>query len=35
MKNQLVLIHGDHPTSEGHQLIYERVKGELEKAGIL
>jgi len=26
---------GDHPTSQGHQLIYERVKGELEKAGIM
>lgn len=26
---------GDHPNAEGHRLIYERVKGELEKAGIL
>ena len=26
---------GDHPSAAGHQLIYERVKGELEKAGIL
>lgn len=26
---------GDHPNAEGHRLIYERVKSELEKAGIL
>lgn len=26
---------GIHPNAEGHRLIFERVKGELEKAGIL
>lgn len=26
---------GVHPTATGHQLIFERVKGELERAGIL
>jgi lysophospholipase L1-like esterase len=29
------LPDGLHPNAEGHQLIFERVKGELEKAGIL
>ena len=31
----LYLEDGDHPTAAGHRLIYERVKAELEKAGIL
>ena len=29
------LADGLHPNAEGHRLIYERVKSELEKAGIL
>ena len=34
-KKEELLPDGLHPNAAGHQLIYERVKGELEKAGIL
>ncbi len=34
-KKDELLIDGLHPTAEGHRLIFERVKSELEQVGVL